>query len=338
MSFFNLPRELLSEISKDLEPSDLSSLAQTSHNFNRVFTPLLHDIAMKDFEQLPALCWAAQQGHEPLARLLLKEGVGIDKADPKTGMTALMFAACRGDIGLARLLVEEGARLDRLDKQGRNPLVWAVKKRRMGVCRLLLGKGADPDFLAPGPGYSPGKDIDEYILRPPLHWAVTRAWDDPRPNISLVELLLEKGAHVDGLSIRGETALYAAARNLDRHNNLFPLYSKITKVLLNAGADVNFRPFTQQRKDRVDAVLHIAVRMASAELVEVLLEGGADANIMGSMGDAPLSIAVRRGNPIIVAALLKNGAKAIYSNLLELSPYGDPRIKELLLQYGANED
>ena len=51
--------------------------------------------------------FAAQEGHEAVARLLVQAGATLDKTDSNGG-TALMVAADHGHEAVTRLLVEAG--------------------------------------------------------------------------------------------------------------------------------------------------------------------------------------------------------------------------------------
>lgn len=77
-------------------------------------------------------------------RFLLQRG-----ADPnvrnKKGVTPLQIAAALGFNEGVEELVKGGANINVADQTGETPLITSVHSRNVGLVRLLLGKGADPD-------------------------------------------------------------------------------------------------------------------------------------------------------------------------------------------------
>jgi ankyrin repeat protein len=111
----------------------------------------------------PLILLAASNGNEDIIEALLDCGAGINMADSK-GWTALHFAAFEGHEDVTRLLLFGGANKcattkawearsmwSRLDGQRRNeawqgqPLHVAAVAGRVGVVRLLLSHGVDPN-------------------------------------------------------------------------------------------------------------------------------------------------------------------------------------------------
>jgi hypothetical protein len=79
---------------------------------------------------------------------------------------------------------------------------------------------------------------------------------------------------------------------------------KMVKLLAERGADLNYRhPIT-----KMTAVAHAAYD-GNNELLEVLLQKGADPNIKGRAGVSVLRLATDQGHPDSVAILTKYGAK-----------------------------
>lgn len=88
------------------------------------------------------LSWAAEQGHEAVARLLLDKGATVDAADTKSGQTPLSWAAKGGHHVVVRFLLNKGAEIDARNKYGQTPLWCAARNKHDTVVRLLLDKGA----------------------------------------------------------------------------------------------------------------------------------------------------------------------------------------------------
>ena len=126
----------------------------------------------------------------------------------------------------------------------------------------------------------------------PLHHAASVE------GIETVTMLLEAGADVHARHEDGDTPLLRAA---DRDGIRNP---EIIEILVGAGADVN------DRNERGETVLERTLRYpATADVVQRLLDLGADANAQGFLSP-PLHLAARQGdNPDIIAILLDAGAE-----------------------------
>ncbi len=78
------------------------------------------------------------------ARFLMQRG-----ADPnirnKKGITPLQLATSMGFTEGVEALIKGGASVNVSDQTGETPLIAAVHSRNVGLVRLLLDKGADPD-------------------------------------------------------------------------------------------------------------------------------------------------------------------------------------------------
>ncbi len=78
------------------------------------------------------------------ARFLMQRG-----ADPnirnKKGITPLQLATAMGFTEGVEALIKGGANVNVSDQTGETPLIAAVHSRNVGLVRLLLDKGADPD-------------------------------------------------------------------------------------------------------------------------------------------------------------------------------------------------
>jgi ankyrin repeat protein len=91
------------------------------------------------------LHWAATEGHEEVAALLVGMGAQANSRDA-TSKTPLMCACEKGHLGVVRMLAqhigEEG--LKEKDANGKTVLHWAVEKGYHKAVKLLLLAGADP--------------------------------------------------------------------------------------------------------------------------------------------------------------------------------------------------
>ena len=192
------------------------------------------------------------------------------------------------------------------DRRGETPLMHAGVYSDAAMVKLLLDHGADVNLASPDGAT-----------------ALIRAAGD----FAKVELLLARGAKVDARSKMGRTPLLIAAA--------FPGNVKTVKLLLARGAKIN------DQDQFGDTCLTSASKRGDAEMVQALLEAGADVSAGASWpGQAPLIWAVEEGNLPTVACLLEHGAGKVRPHLdIALSSAaqrGSLATVRMLLEHGAN--
>lgn len=106
---------------------------------------------------------------------------------------------------------------------------------------------------------------------------------------SVVEFLLGNGADVNAADKSGQTALIHACKRS---------FNETAALLLKNGADVNF----QTRKAGTTALM-IAAVLGNVDLVRLLLEHGADADLADFFGDTAQTLAQKKGNSAVVDLL-----------------------------------
>ena len=182
----------------------------------------------------------------------------------------------------------------------------------LAVARLLIEAGADPR----------AKTSWHRSSWTPLACAVASANSGPS-NRGIIDLLLDHGAIPD------DRDLYLAGFALDRHQLLPVLLARVPNVseiaemalaapvsnddadgarlLLQAGAD----PGRYVNDDgQATPVVAAAIRSGcGAELLEVLLENGADPNAAGTDGRSPDRLATAVSKPELVALLRRHRAR-----------------------------
>jgi len=173
---------------------------------------------------------AVESGHAPLASLLLDKGADVNGAG--AGRTALHAAvqAARSDIA-AELLArgaDPNARLARrlprvageltggpLSMIGATPFWLAAKFADVGLMRLLIEKGADPQLtskdrttplmVAAGIGWVDGQDRYGNLLFD------ADLSDRQKADLDAVTLALSHGGDVNAVNEHGQTAVHGAA-------------------------------------------------------------------------------------------------------------------------------
>lgn len=130
-------------------------------------------------------------------------------------------------------------------------------------------------------GVNPNYKTDDGITV--LHRAVTQA------SITIIEMLLEKGAYVNAAGALGWTPLHVAA-GLGRIAAIY--------LLIDKGADIHAVDFSAQTP------MWVAIRNDNGDAVETLVANGVDVNAV-ERGDTPLCYAVRRNRLDLVKVLLR---------------------------------
>ncbi len=149
-----------------------------------------------------------------------------------------------------------------------------------------------------------------------------------RGDIAIVKTLLEGGADVNTRSQLGATALFRALEN--RHTEV------ADTIVTHPRLDIN-----AQSTDGWTALIYY-VTMNREEIVQKLLERGADANIPDVEGDTALHRAAQYGNLKILELLLAKGANPNVRNKLGGTPlmwaaaFGHDGAVSMLLDKGAD--
>jgi ankyrin repeat protein len=277
---------------------------------------------------LPLLT-AAKNADKDALRALLQKGANVNAADAD-GTTALHWASYRDDVETADQLIRAGAKVNAANDLGVTPLWTASQNGSAPMVKRLLEAGANPNaalllgetpvMVASRSGYPmvveqllvKGANANARAARgqTALMWAVAQLHSD------CVKMLLAHGADIHARSDvwsevmavsphgyleynraiphGGDTALMFAARAGDLAS---------ARLLVAAGAKVN-----DADAWGVSATT-LAAHAGHADLVEFLLEQGADANAAAA-GFTALHAAIMRRDETMVSALLAHGADA----------------------------
>nr|XP_055114819.1 ankyrin repeat domain-containing protein 6 isoform X7 [Symphalangus syndactylus] len=151
---------------------------------------------------------AANKGHLPVVRILLKAGCDLDVQDDGD-QTALHRATVVGNTEIIAALIHEGCALDRQDKAGNTALHLACQNSHSQSTRVLLLAGSRADLK---------NNAGDTCLHVAARYN----------HLSIIRLLLSAFCSVHEKNQAGDTALHvAAALN----------HKKVAKILLEAGAD-----------------------------------------------------------------------------------------------------
>ncbi|XP_031555564.1 serine/threonine-protein phosphatase 6 regulatory ankyrin repeat subunit C-like isoform X2 [Actinia tenebrosa] len=162
------------------------------------------------------------------------------------------------------------------EEDGNLDLFNAVKNNNESEIRGLLDAGADVNIT------------DESWKRTPLFYAVLGNFEN------VVRVLIKAGANVNTKDREEKSCLFFAV--LSDHSN-------IARVLIGAKADVNAINKFQKKTP-----IFYAVSNGNGELVDALIDAGADVNKTDSDGQTALFCALRSKNDNIVRAIIDAGA------------------------------
>ncbi len=190
------------------------------------------------------------------------------------GDTALHLSARAGHTTMVEFLLSLKAPINAVNLAGRTPLHDSAKEGHENIGDVLIEDGADLE-LADAKGWTA------------LHWAVSEGHED------VVDLLISCNARWAAQDHDGNSPLHLAARANSE---------AMVRLLVATGAQVNDR----NTKDR--SPLHMAIigadhsaishvnpqlkdqRESAARTVKLLLQLGADANALDSLGESPLDL------------------------------------------------
>ena len=266
-----------------------------------------------------ALMDAASTGSLQIAQLLIKRGANVNAVMSDNSYTPLMGAISGQHLEMARLLLQKGANVNAPGKAPAavysTPLVSACYSLPQ-IVPELLARGAD--------------------VKATNGMALSEAIRAGHPE--LVTLLLKHGVSVRGreghsalasaIQYQPELVPFLLAQGADARSmpgDGFNLISQAVQhgrkelivPLLRAGAPINFHPHAaavggMPRSNSTTAIYSTCLIDAlphGADVVDLLLQHGANPNMQNSQGFTPLIIAAQMGNVEEIRLLLAYGAK-----------------------------
>lgn len=236
---------------------------------------------------MTALLYAARQGWQPMAQVLLDAGADINLASAN-GSTPLLVAILNNHVQLAQFLLDHHADPNRADFYGRAALFAAVEMRNLDYVRF------DPD-PEPDPG-DPLKLIQALLAR--------GASPNTRAKVTPVRGFMQNDA--SWIDLDGQTPFLRAALTGD---------VTVMRMLLASGADPNIATTGGTTALMLASGLNwVRGRTRShsdqeyKEAIELCIEHGADVNAKNSLGLTAMHGAANRGADFIVELLVAHGA------------------------------
>lgn len=204
------------------------------------------------------------------------------------GWNPLMHASWEGDLEKASLLIDEGANVNMADKSGYTPLHLAVQEGHFSLVKLLIESGAlaslnkltsdneSPLYLAAENGYT-------YIF----------------------SYLIDSGAQLD----------YAEKNNINGYTMLHAAVSKGKFDMVKHLLDLGFDPNAKDTDGQTPLMLIYGFLDTTSEdlikMINILVNGGAEVNVIDSRGVSPLLLAYYEGKKEVIEHLIKLGATGV---------------------------
>ena len=252
---------------------------------------------------MTALMWTAQEGYDSLTKQLILRGVNVNYHNPD-GCTALQFAARSGRLEVVQILLNSGAEVDLEDKHHHTPLVLSVEAKKYDVMLHLIVSGADVTQLA--------EHLDRDLGREALSYAINSK------NVEVANVLTAKGFGIEGLLSTSPpmTALMWTAQKG---------YNSLTKQLIFQGVNVNY----QNPDGR--AALHFAACSGRLEVVQMLLNSGAEIDPGDEHHHTPLVLSVEAKKYDVMLHLITSGA-----DVTQLAKHTNKDLGKEALSYTIN--
>jgi ankyrin repeat protein len=240
------------------------------------------------------LHWASYRDDGESAALLIRAGANVNAAND-LGATPLWTASLNGSAAMVRTLLQAGANPNAALLLGETPLMVASRSGNADVAEQLLARGANVNARA-----ARGQTA--------LMWAVAQKHPD------VVKVLLAHRADVQARSESWSQVEAVSPHGAPEYNRTIP-YGNNTplmfaarvgdlasaRLLVAAGANVN-----DQDAWGV-SVVALAAHSGFLDVVEFLLDKGADPNKSGA-GFTALHEAIMRREEPLVRTLLAHGA------------------------------
>nr|XP_020457061.1 ankyrin repeat and SOCS box protein 13-like isoform X2 [Monopterus albus] len=200
-----------------------------------------------------ALHEAASHGRALQLKQLIESGASVNMVTVDN-ITPLHEACIMAHPNCARLLLEAGAQVDVRTIHGSTPLCNACASGSLDCAKLLLEYGAkvNPSLTA--------------LTASPLHEACIRG------NVEVVRLMIASGAQLEAYDVHFGPPLHIACAKG---------HVDSVRELLNAGACVNSMKFHE-------TALHHAARIHMMNMIELLVEFGANVYASDNLGRKPV--------------------------------------------------
>ena len=266
---------------RDKSQSTPLHLASSRENAEIVQLLIKHgaDVRVQDESRSTPLHYA-QNGET--VQLLIKHGADVHAQD-ESQSTPLHLASSRLNAETVQLLIQNGADANARDQSQSTPLHRVLSGKRDIISRLMIDHGANATAETIQVLIENGADVNarDQTQSTPLHLA-SSIWD-----VKLTQLLIKYGADVHAKNQDKSTPLHIAS-SLSFSMNM----GTTVRVLIKHGANVNACDKNHQTPlHRVSSCWD-----PNSDSLCLLLENGADVDIVDNEGLTPFEIASSQGN------------------------------------------
>ncbi|MFA5292087.1 MAG: ankyrin repeat domain-containing protein [Phycisphaerae bacterium] len=300
--------------------------------------------AKRNIDGVTALIWAALNGRTEVVKLLLEKGADVN-AVSDSGLTALDAAKTQGHTDIVQILKRPNMAIpvtkNVSDSNTENSALYkATYEGNLEEVKSLISNGADVNARWP-------KRFDSS----PLHFTVSKGHENmrtlfeisgfkadeikdrtkdvnyPRLYADIVSLLIANGADINAKDSFGWMPLHTAAQfgYSDMVKLLVAKGAKIDVFTASAIGDINaVKSFINKDPNEINFTingytpLHAAAQCGRMEVVQYLIEKGADINAGYPQKPTPLFSATTKGNVAILELLASKGAKLDSEEFLPL--------------------
>lgn len=245
------------------------------------------DVDLPNSKGLTPLMLASGFGHTELVELLISKGANVLTIDPNMGATALHKAAQSGNTFIIQLLLEKGAFIDLQSPIiGNSALMDAILYKQQDAVKILLENGARIELR--NNFHESALDIAKYIGIP-----------------SMINMI-KKHNHTLKKAIQSQPLIKAIKGN----------DVNTVRNLIDCGINVNERIPKLGNYDDYYTPLGIAARDGHVEIVLLLLNAGADVQLLsGLMGATAAHEAAYAGHPKVIDALTQKKERKLKKGL-----------------------